>query len=103
MRVDLRRGEAGVAEQVLDDPEVSAAIEEVRGERVPEQVGVHSLDDACSDAASGQPPLDGARPQPPAGGVQEESLRPTRSEQHGTALFEVGAQRRSRRYAEAGA
>ena len=29
-----------MAEQFLDDPEVGAPVEEVRGERVPERVGV---------------------------------------------------------------
>ena len=38
VRVDLRRREAGVAEQLLDDAQVRAALEQVRGERVAERV-----------------------------------------------------------------
>src|SRR5438132_13157279 len=36
--VDLRRREGAVPEQLLDRPQVGAAFEEVRGERVPEPV-----------------------------------------------------------------
>ena len=36
--VDLGRGQAAVAEQLLDAPEVGAAVEEVGGEAVPEGV-----------------------------------------------------------------
>ena len=38
VRVDLRRGQALVPEQLLDDAQVRPAVEEVRGERVPQRV-----------------------------------------------------------------
>ena len=38
VRVDLRRRQVGVAEELLDDPQVGAAVEEVRGERVAQRV-----------------------------------------------------------------
>src|SRR5258706_11462263 len=40
--VDLRRRQALMAEQLLDDAEVRAALEQVGGERVPEGVRRHS-------------------------------------------------------------
>ncbi len=39
VRVDLRGCQAGVPQELLHDPEVGAAIEQVRGERVAEDVG----------------------------------------------------------------
>src|SRR5439155_20887015 len=38
VRVELRRGEIGVSEHLLDAAEVGAALEQVRGEGVPKQV-----------------------------------------------------------------
>ena len=38
VRVDLRRREALVAEQLLDDPQVRAAVEQMGRERVPQRV-----------------------------------------------------------------
>src|SRR5881394_3687078 len=43
MRVELGRGEVGVAEHFLDAAQVGAAFEEVGCERVPEQVRVDAL------------------------------------------------------------
>src|SRR5437764_11632008 len=40
VRVELSGGEVGVAEHFLDAAEISSAFEQVRGERVPEQVRV---------------------------------------------------------------
>ena len=40
VRVQLGRPEIGVPEHLLDAPEVGAALEQVRRERVPEQVRV---------------------------------------------------------------
>ena len=40
MRVDLRRGDIGVAEHLLDHPEIGAVVQQVRGEGVPQQVRV---------------------------------------------------------------
>ena len=38
VRVDLRRGDAGVAEQLLHLPQVGAAGQQVRGKAVPQRV-----------------------------------------------------------------
>jgi hypothetical protein len=40
VRVELRGGEIGMAEHLLDRTQVGASLEEVSGERVAEQVGV---------------------------------------------------------------
>src|ERR1019366_6560204 len=39
VRVDLRRRQAGMAQQLLDDTQVRAALEQVRGEGVAERMG----------------------------------------------------------------
>jgi hypothetical protein len=39
VRVDLRRGDAGVAEHFLDLPQVGPAGQKVRGEAMPERMG----------------------------------------------------------------
>ena len=41
--VDLRGGDVGMAQEVLDDAEVGAAREQVRGEGVAQEVGVDVL------------------------------------------------------------
>jgi len=42
MRIDLRRRERAVAEQLLDRPQVGAALQQVRREGVPQQMRVHA-------------------------------------------------------------
>src|SRR5882724_11040189 len=42
-RIDLGGADAGVAEHLLDGAQVSAAAEQVGGERVPQQVWLHGL------------------------------------------------------------
>ena len=44
--IDLRGGQAFVAEQFLDGPEVGAVVEHVGGETVPERVGTHAAGEA---------------------------------------------------------
>ena len=57
MSVDFRRGDTGVAQQFLDDPEVGAMIEQMGGETVTKHVRRHiSFETGASGA-----PLD---PQP---------------------------------------
>lgn len=46
VRVDRRREERAVAEQLLDVPDVGAALEHVRGTGVPERVDGYALRDA---------------------------------------------------------
>ena len=43
VRVELGRAEVGVAEHLLHAAQVGAAFEQVRGERVPQQVRVDAL------------------------------------------------------------
>src|SRR5919197_4248819 len=57
--VELGGGEVGVAEHLLDTAEVGAALEEVRRERVPEQVGMDPL--RLQARARREPPQDEER------------------------------------------
>ena len=67
-RVDLSRGHRGVPKQFLDDPNVSAAVEKVRRERVAEHVRRYVgtdvgglsriLDDQPSTLAESLPPVE---------------------------------------------
>lgn len=41
MRIDLRRGNVGVAQHLLDDPQIGAVPEQVRCETVPEKVWIN--------------------------------------------------------------
>ncbi len=43
MRVYLRRGNVGVAQHLLDDPQIRAVSEQMRCETVPEKVRIHVL------------------------------------------------------------
>ena len=43
VRVDHRRADVAVAEQLLDRPEVVAGLKQVRGTRVPERVAARRL------------------------------------------------------------
>ena len=90
--VDLCRVGRAVSEQVLDDTEVRAAIQHMRGEGVAQQVGMDGLADrGAATVASGQS-LDRAHAQTPTTAVDEERrLRPCRN---GWAdLLEIGRQR----------
>jgi len=40
MRIDLRRGNIGVAQHLLDDPQIGAVPEEMRCETMPEKVWI---------------------------------------------------------------
>ena len=73
VRVALGRAEVGVAEHLLDAAEVGAALEEVRRERVAQQVGVDAR--RLEAGLLGELPQDEERAgagQRPAAGVQEE-------------------------------
>jgi hypothetical protein len=56
VRVQLRRGQVGMAEHLLNAPEVGASLEEMGRERVPEQVGVDPL--GLETRLGGQPTQD---------------------------------------------
>src|SRR5688500_6186962 len=60
--IDLRGRERGVAEELLDRAQVGAALEQVRGEGVPQPVGV------------GEHPANRARVEPPAADGEEEGV-----------------------------
>ena len=73
VRVELGRGEIGVAEHLLDAPEVGPALEQVRRERVAEKVRMDALGleaRSLGEAAQDQERA-GAR-EAAAAGVQEE-------------------------------
>src|SRR2546425_189356 len=67
VRVDLRGDEVGVAEQLLDGPEVGAALEQVGGVRVTQRVGRH----AGARGMPGEDPPGVARRQVAAARVEE--------------------------------
>lgn len=93
VRVALGRAEVGVAEHLLDGAEVGAALEQMRGERVAEQVRMDAL--GLEPGLPGEAPQDqeGARPgQRPAAGVQEQ-LGPVAPVEVGAAERQVAAHR----------
>src|SRR5215211_7772241 len=77
--VDLRRREGAVAEQLLDRPQVGAALEQVGREGVPEPVGVR--DEAPQRA----------RVEPPAPDRQEERVERA-ARQRGTPVAQVAGE-----------
>ena len=87
-------------EHLLDGAQVGAALEQVRRERVPEQVGMHAL--RVEPRLLGEPPKDQERAragEAAAAGVQEQLRAVTRVEIR-TAAREVAAQRLDRRPAD---
>ena len=72
VRIDLRRRERGVAEDLLDAAEVSAALEQVGGRRMPQSVRTGVRNRAgCGDPGMDDP-ADGARVDPAASRAEEE-------------------------------
>ena len=70
-RVKLRRRHRGVAEQLLDYPDIGAAVEQVRGERMAQHMRRHLGQASPARRGPQRPP--GALPrQPPAPRVQEQ-------------------------------
>ena len=102
VRVELGRAEVGVAEHLLDAAQVGAALEQVRRERVAEQVRVHAL--RLEAGLRGQPAQDqeraGARERA-ALRVQEE-LGPVAAVEVRAAAREVAPQRLGRLRGRAG-
>jgi hypothetical protein len=72
MGVDLRGRQAPMSEQVLDAPEVGAAIEEVGGEAVPEGVGARARVEAESDQVILEESTDASRRESTTAMIQEE-------------------------------
>src|SRR5215210_8265815 len=93
VRVQLGRREVRVAEHLLDAPQVGAALEEVRRERVPEQVGVDAL--GLETGLGGEPSQDqeDARTRERASLRVQEELRSVAPVEVRTAAREVAPQR----------
>ena len=100
VRVPLRRADVGVAEHLLDAAEVGAALEQVGGERMPQQVRVHPA--RLETGTVGQPAQDEKR----AGAGQraaariEKQIRAVTTVEVRPADREVAAQRLGGRPAE---
>src|SRR5437588_4464250 len=94
--VELGGREVGVAEHLLDAAEVRPALEQVRGERVPEQVGMDPL--RLEPRASREPPQDEerARARERAALRVQEELGPVAPVEERTTAGEVAAQRLGR-------
>ena len=106
VRVDLGRGQARVAQQLLDDPQVGAAVEQVRGERVAQ--GVRVRRPPAGRPARRRHRADSRRPRSPS--VPPCAFRKTASgaepgracgQQRGPAVREVAGERLARRAARA--
>src|SRR5690606_33976157 len=61
VRVDLRGGDVGMAEQLLDAPQVARGLQDVAGEAVPQQVRVDALEQALLPRQLADPQLHRAR------------------------------------------
>ena len=70
--VDLGRAKALVAEKLLNDPEVGAAIQQVSGEAVAKGVGMGGLDEAPLQRVLADKGLDASDGEPTATVVEEE-------------------------------
>src|SRR5918996_6034221 len=92
MRVELGGAEIGVSEHLLDAPQVGAALEQMRGEGVPEQMGVdlRGVEPGLGCEAAKDEERARARERTPLG-VQEE-LRPVTPVEVGAAAGEVAAE-----------
>ena len=93
VRVELGRAEVGVAEHLLDAAQVGAALEQVRRERVAEQVRVDAL--RVEAGGRGEPAQDQerARPRERAALRVQEQLGPVAAVEVRPAAGEVAPQR----------
>src|SRR5450759_2757636 len=98
LRVHLRRGHAGVAQELLHHPYVGTPIHHVRRTRVAQHMGVHLVaEPGPPTRGPNQPPRPLAGEPAPAG-VQEDRLArprpgPSRPGEHGPTPRQVGAHR----------
>ena len=102
VRVELGRAQVGVAEHLLDAAQVGAALEQMRRERVPQQVRVDAP--GLEPGGLGEPAQDQERARAgerAALGVQEE-LGPVAAVEVGPAAREVAAERLDRLASDAG-
>ena len=104
VRVDLGRGEALVAEQLLDDPQVRAALEEVGRERVAQGVRRDALGEPGLAAQPVEPVAQAAdaRAAPPCGSGRPGSAARRRGGPAGAGRAARGVRRRGRRRAPRG-
>ena len=100
MRVDLRRGQALVPEQLLDDAQVRAAVEEVRGERVAQRVRRDALGQPGEPAQPIDPVAQAADAERRALVVQEDRRR---APGRGSRRRATSSGRASSRYASSAA
>ncbi|MFH2053559.1 MAG: hypothetical protein ABIK96_13930, partial [bacterium] len=56
--VDLGRGDVGMPQGNLDQPQVPCGVVQPRGERVPKYMGRHGFGDSCLLATASDDPLD---------------------------------------------
>jgi len=72
VRVDLRGGQVGVAEQLLHDAKVRSACEKMRGKAVPQRVRGYMLLDARGDRVrADEPPHRCSVQRPPRSGKKK--------------------------------
>src|SRR5438552_1803415 len=93
VRVQLGRGEVGVAEHLLNRAQVCAAFEQVRGERVAEQMRMDPRRLEPRDSGQAAQDQERARPCEPAALRVEEELGPVALVEVRAAAREVAAQR----------
>src|SRR5690242_15835476 len=105
MRVDLGRREALVPQQLLDDAQVGAALEQVRGEAVAERVRAHALGQAGLAPQPVEAPAQAADTERRAEVVEKYRRRLLAAgrrtpQEHRPALVEVRLERVARRRPE---
>jgi hypothetical protein len=111
VRVDLGGSEVLVPQQLLDDTQVGAAVEQVRRERVAERMGRDADRETGSRAQAVEPVAQAAHAERPSEVVQEDLDRrgvgvgvgggcAPALEKHRPAILEIGRQRGARRSAE---
>src|SRR5665647_3065225 len=100
MRVDLRRGQAGVAEHLLDRPEIGAALEQMSGRAVPQTVrpNVRCVRNVLQQPVDRAPDL--AWVDPAASSAQEQCRTTARPDHLPPAQPEPSLQRSDRRPTE---
>src|SRR6185436_5882489 len=73
VRVNLRRGNAGMPQHLLHRAQVAARLQHVRGERVPQDVGMDVRREATLERPALRPLLHRTRAEAPAVAADEES------------------------------
>src|SRR5262245_34541192 len=100
MRVDGGSGHRRVTEQLLHDPEVGAALEQMSGERMPQRVGVNGRCEAGITRVAAQDLPESHPAQGAAARVHEDEVVAPSALEEGPAALEPGGERASRRASE---